>query len=167
METGIRSIERPTTTSRAGTDLVALWATLAGAACLVVAIFMPYVSPPGEFSRVVDNQLVQQGGWVFAVLGLAAVVLLVAIDRLDLARRWHAGLVAVGALSCALAVVRLVDTEGRTLGSATPTDGLSLSDALEVMSTEVVASPGVGVYAALVGGVLVIAGGLLSITRRA
>lgn len=124
---------------------------------MIVSAFLPFVDS-SEFLQVAENTLIQQGsGWVFLVLGLVV---------LALAFRAHGGAsagwpaIVIGLIGVGLAIYLGVDEDLRTLTSAADTSELGLDDALDVLSREEVADPGIGVYVAGIGSAVVAVAGL-------
>ncbi len=133
-----------------------------GVACLIVAIFLPYLSPPPEFPRIVNNDLIHHDGWVFAVIGGAAGLRLLFAYREGLSGAWRRALCVAGVVACAFAALGLLNKDARRVTSALPAEQQSQlrsllgSDALP----DTIAAAGAGLYVALAGGVLLLIGGL-------
>jgi hypothetical protein len=123
-----------------------------GALALLVSAFLPLYESH-TFLRVESNTLIQQGiGWLF--IGLAIGVAGTCY-RIYAGRQPNWGLVVMGVIAIAAAIYVGTDKDLRTLQSANPSSILG-------QQTEV-ADPGVGVYVAGVGGLLVLVGGWIAI----
>lgn len=158
----MNAAQAPKETPPPSLDPVAVGMCLAGVAAVVVAMFLPYVSPPVEFpAGVVDNQLIKADGWLIGLFAVGAAVGLLLMHRRQYTRRGQAFIVVCGAIAATISVYALADDDARALTSARPTDDLGLVEALEVMSTQATGSPGAGIYVALIGSVLIITGGAL------
>src|SRR5581483_8963708 len=123
--------------------------SLLGAIVMFVAVFLPRADST-TFARIADNTMIQNGdGWVF--VGLAAGVAVAswyAYQR----RAGGAGVLVLGAIATAFAVFWGTNRSSLTLCPVGPLAGL-----VHVGCQK--ASPGVGIYAAGVGGLLAVFGG--------
>jgi Uncharacterised protein family UPF0547 len=130
--------------NRAGIGL-----TIVGAVLMVIAVFLPRVESQ-QFFRVADNTLIQSGdGWVFVGLAVIAAAATYRTYQQQ-SKTWT--VLVLGLLGIALAIYegtgeRLVLT--------------SLADNSLFNSVRETASPGVGIYAAGAGSLLVAYGGAL------
>jgi uncharacterized protein UPF0547 len=130
--------------NRAGIGL-----TIAGAALMVIAVFLPRVESQ-EFLRVADNTLILSGdGWV--VIGLA-VIAAAATYRTYQQQSKTWSVLVLGVLGIAVAVFN---------GTGERLELVSVSDSSLFDSIRETASPGVGIYAAGAGSLLVAYGGAL------
>jgi hypothetical protein len=144
----VASPESEDDTVRANVSPVSLGLALVGALIMLIAIFLPRVESKGVFTTVADNTLIQSGGgWWFVGIALAVA-----------SSGWYAyrsakragGTMVLGLIAIGVAVYY-----GKSHGSLTlcPIGATEFSDACET------ASPGVGLYAAGVGGLLAAIGG--------
>ncbi|HZS31552.1 MAG TPA: hypothetical protein VFA37_09865 [Gaiellaceae bacterium] len=128
---------------------LSLGLSLLGAIVMFVAVFLPRADST-TFARIADNTMIQNGdGWVF--VGLAAAVGVAswyAYQR----RAGGAGVLILGAIAVAFAVFWGTNRSSLTLCPVGPV-------AAYVHLGCQKASPGVGIYAAGVGGLLAFAGG--------
>jgi hypothetical protein len=150
----------PTTSSRPSAPAAA-WVAGIGAVIALIGLFLPYMES-GDFGRIVDNTLIQHTeGKILIVLLLVS--LLAAYRRVKGPdRSWP--IAALGLIVLGMAV--LLGASPPELGSAASTEGLGAVEALTVMSYRSQASPGIGVYAVGVGGLL-LAGGGVALSREA
>lgn len=151
------ALEPKATIDPVGAGLCAL-----GIACLVLSMFLPFVSPPAEFPLVVDNTLVHHGGWIFGTIGgLAGIRLLLAYRDGALGRGWRSALGLGAVVACLIALGSIVGSGARQLHSALPT---YLADGS--MPDTVTAPPGAGLYVALAGGLLLLVGAFAARPRE-
>jgi hypothetical protein len=151
-----RAAQRPEAAEPAAEDIVpanvspvSLGLALAGALVMLIAIFLPRVESPRSFARIADNTLIQAGGgWWF--VGLAGAIGTVAWYAYRSNSR-AAGTLVLGVIAIGVAVYY-----GKSHGSLT----LCPIGATEITAACETASPGVGIYAAGVGGLLAAIGGL-------
>lgn len=135
----------------------------AGAAVLLISAFLP-MAESTEFAKVVDNTMIQTGteGWgvvILALLGAGATY-----RRMNgEGNAWP--LVVVGILGVGLAFY-IANSDALTLKSAAPTEGMGLGEALRTMSHTEKASPGIGIYALGLGGLLTLIAGYLLRTSK-
>lgn len=129
---------------------------LIGAAVMLVSVFLP-MGESSTYAKIVQNTMIQHTeGWILIVLSLCAAA--AAVRRLQgEGRSWT--LVVIGLLGVGFAIY--VATNGLELSSTGPTDQMDLSEALGALSRSEKADPGVGIYAAGVGGLMVAAGGYM------
>jgi hypothetical protein len=142
---------------------VAIACGLAGVGALVLLIssFLPLYESH-KFLRVADNTGIQQGiGWAWIIFAIGAAASAYRAYSGG-ARRWT--LVVLGVLAIASAIYAGTNKDMRRLESLN-TSGSGLSSILGG-SVEEVASPGVGVYTAGVGGLLVVIGGWALVRGR-
>lgn len=124
---------------------VSLAIALVGAALMLLAIFLPQFES-NTFSQIEKNSLIQNGdGWWF--IGLAVGSTGAAYRAYQQQRRTFAPVV-LGGIAIAAALYYGVSHSARRLCSVADT-----------MSDCTLATPGVGIYAAGVGGLLVVIGG--------
>jgi hypothetical protein len=151
-----RAAQRPEAAETAAEDIVpanvspvSLGLALAGALVMLIAIFLPRVESPRSFARIADNTLIQTGGgWWF--VGLAVAIGTAAWYAYRSNSR-AAGTLVLGVIAIGVAVYY-----GKSHGSLT----LCPIGATEETAACETASPGVGIYAAGVGGLLAAIGGL-------
>jgi hypothetical protein len=128
---------------------LALGLSLVSAVVMFIAVFLPRVDST-TFARVAANTLIQEGnGWVF--IGLAAAIAVAswyAYQR----QAGGAGVLVLGAIAVAFAIFCGTNRSSLTLCPVGPLAGIVKIGCQR-------ASPGVGIYAAAVGGLLAIAGG--------
>lgn len=137
------------------------WVAGGGVLALVIATFLPYMESR-EFSAVVDNSLVQHTeGQILLLLALVAAL---GIYRNVRGEGWGSAVAVLGLIVITIAI--FIGANPPELHSAISTEGLSLSQSLEVQSLSEVANPAIGVYLAGLGGVLITAGGLSLWQRR-
>jgi hypothetical protein len=130
----------------------------AGAALLLIAVFLP-MADSSRFAHVGGNSLIQHAqGWIAVVVAVGTAVL--AYQSLAGRVRSRA-LMLIGLAVIILAVLWGTSDDLLTLTSSAPTEGLGLQETLEVMSFEEKASPGIGIYAVGVAGLLIGAGGAM------
>lgn len=135
----------------------------AGAAVLLISAFLP-MAESTEFAKVVDNTMIQTGaeGWGVVVLALAGAA--ATYRRMNgESKAWP--LIVIGVLGAGLAFY-IANSDALTLTSASSTEGLGLSEALKAMSQTEKASPGIGIYALGLGGLLTLIAGYLLRTKE-
>jgi hypothetical protein len=120
---------------------VSLGLALAGALVMLIAIFLPRAESKGVFTQIADNTLIQGGGgWWFIGLGVGIGT-----------SAWYAyrsNSRAAGTLVLGLIAIGVAVYYGKSHGSMTLCPLVST----EVTAACETASPGVGIYAAGVGG---------------
>lgn len=134
-----------------------------GAAVLLISVFLP-MAESTEFAKVVDNTMIQTGaeGWGVVVLALAGAA--ATYRRMNgEGKAWP--LIVIGVLGAGLAFY-IANSDALTLTSASSTEGLGLSEALKAMSQTEKASPGIGIYALGLGGLLTLIAGYLLRTKE-
>jgi hypothetical protein len=126
--------------NRAGAGLA-----LAGAALAVIAVFLPRVEST-TFAKVQENSLIQSGdGWLFII---AAVLVTAAIYRAYQQRRKTMAPIIIGVFVIGLAIYNGTGDRMELAGSSLLGETISET-----------ATPGVGIYAAGAGGLLMTLGG--------
>jgi len=152
-------IERRKSDVQIGAGLV-----FVGAAVLLISVFLP-LADSSEFLHVAENSLIQHTeGWLVVALALAAA----GAGYRTLVGEGKAGwIMAIGAIALGLAIFFGTSDNLLTLRSAEPTDQMGLGEALRAMTHTEKASPGIGIYAAGLGGLLVLAGGWMLRTPKA
>lgn len=160
-----RDSERTTTRL----DPIGAVISMLGITCLVVSAFLPYLSPPPQYQRIVNNTLMQHDGWMFLVLAGAAALGLLLAYRSGLTGATQRGICVAGVVAAIFAGIALGNKDSRQVASTLPQGERSQVEALlgQDALPDVVASPGTGIYAALVGGVLLLVGGLALRPRTA
>jgi hypothetical protein len=135
----------------------------AGAAVLLISAFLP-MAESTEFAKVVDNTMIQTGaeGWGVVVLALAGAGATYRRTNGE-GNAWP--LIVVGILGVGLAFY-IANSDALTLKSAAPTKGMGLGEALRTMSHTEKASPGIGIYALGLGGLLTLIAGYLLRTAK-
>lgn len=125
------------------------WIGFAGAAVVLLSVFLP-MADSGEFTQIQGNALIQHGeGWLLIVLAIAAAI--TAFRTIGERRSW--ALVIIGLIIFGLAVVYGTSDEMMTLVPASPS---GVVEELQVLAGDGErASPGIGIYAAGLGGILV------------
>jgi Uncharacterised protein family UPF0547 len=125
-----------------------MWLAVAGAVAMLVAVFLPYAESH-DFAFIEQNTLIQTGdGWLFVGLAVGSAA---ALYRMYRGRRRNWGPIVTGAIAAAVALFY----------------GANGADALQLCSTDpatfgqscVQASPGIGIYLAGLGGLLMVVGG--------
>ena len=127
---------------------LSLGIVLVGAAVMLIAIFLPQFET-SSFARIEKNSLVQNGdGWWF--IGIAVLAAGTAY-RAYRNQRTSFAAVALGAIGIGLAIYYGTAHSQRRLCSVSP---------LNIGQHCSLATPGIGIYAAGVGGLLMLIGGL-------
>jgi hypothetical protein len=128
---------------------LALGLSLVGAAMLLIGVFLPRVSST-TFARIGGNTLIQSGdGWIFVGLAVGiAVSSWYAYQR----RAGGAGVLILGAIAVGFAIFYGTNRSSLTLCAVGPAAPL-----LNIGCHK--GSPGVGIFAVGIGGLLAVAGG--------
>ena len=130
--------------SRAGTALAAVGTTV-----LFISVFLPHLESD-TFMQIVDNSMIQNGlGWGPIIVAILAAV---ALFRTWNQRKLTKSLLVAGALAIAYAVYAGTGERLELQGVGPGSGRFGFSDT---------ASPGLGVYAAGIGGLLMALGGAL------
>ena len=130
---------------------------LAGAVVLLIGAFLPYAGSVPGLSRVEDNSLIQNGdGWVN--------LLVVAVALWRIYHAWRGNtrgiwLLVMGVANTAFFIWLIADSSQREVNPI----GI---DGTRDTSTTLVASPGIGLWVSLVGGLLLLAGALVMLRLR-
>jgi hypothetical protein len=123
-----------------------------GAVGLAISVFLPYVESTGLFSSVKENSLIQQNGWYFLLIALAAVG--TAYRNYSAGRRGWAPIVW-GLIALGYAIKYGADKSARTLYSIGTNGEANTSEGGKVGGV------GIGVYVAGAAGVVTAWGGWL------
>lgn len=129
----------------------------AGALVLLVSVFLP-LADSAQFVHVTKNSLIQHGeGWIVVGLALTAAGISYRILTGEGQPVW---LMVVGGAALGLAIVFGTSDDLLTLTSAA-SEELGVLGELEAIAEPERASPGIGIYAVGLGGLLVLTGGYL------
>jgi hypothetical protein len=129
----------------------------AGALVLLVSVFLP-LADSKQFVHVAENSLIQHGeGWLVVGLALAAAGISYRILVGEGSPIW---LMVAGGAALGLSVVFGTSDSLLTLTSTAPEE-LGVLEELESIAEPERASPGIGIYAVGLGGLLVLIGGYL------
>ena len=130
---------------------------LIGAAIAVIATFLPQIEASEVTTEIKDNSLVQNGDGIFILIAAVAGGIAAYTGR-DGPRRRALIPILAGLL---ILVIAIYDGTGDRLQlTGTNTEDLNLTDALDALAGEQ-GSPGIGIYAAGLGGALLALGGFL------
>lgn len=134
--------------------------TIAGIAAVMLGLFLPYADP-GRFGHIVDNTMISNDTTGKVLLGLATIAI-IAIYENHQQKGWKVSVLLIGLVTLGLTI--FIGANMGEIGVAHPEDleglGLNASDFREA------ANPGVGVYVAGVGGLLLSVGGYLLAGKR-
>lgn len=126
-----------------------------GSVVLLISVFLP-LADSTQFVHVAQNSLIQHGeGWVVVGLALAAAGISYRILTGEGQPVW---LMVVGGAALGLAVVFGTSDSLLTLTSTAPEE-LGVLEELKSIAEPERASPGIGIYAVGLGGLLVLIGG--------
>lgn len=131
---------------------IGLGVTVLGGIVMVIATFLPLWEPTGRFRTVVDNTMVQHGGWWLILFALAIVVngFLVSIGK---GGRWRA---VIGcAVSAGYLFIAATDKSSRTLYP------VNLDGSVDSSGPGIVADLGIAIYVGWVGVAVAFAGSLM------
>jgi hypothetical protein len=126
---------------------IGLAVAVGGALALIIACFLPYAEPT-SFARVAQNTLIENGdGWILIVLAVGE---LFTLYRMYMSRRRNLGPIITGIIATGIAVYEGTNKSNLRL---CPIGSDPLGIGCET------AKPGIGIYVAGVGGLLMIVGG--------
>jgi hypothetical protein len=128
----------------------AVAAGVAGGVVLVVSVFLPLIDNTTDFGRIVQNTLIQHGGWPLIVLGVGA-----ALAAILGGKRARRSFLIIGVIAVAYVIYLATDKSLRTVYpiiNGEPTGTGTLADV------------GIGVYVAAVGAALVLIAGFFPTT---
>lgn len=131
--------------------------SFAGALVLLVSVFLP-LADSKQFVHVAENSLIQHGeGWLVVGLALAAAGISYRILVGEGSAIW---LMIVGGAALVLAVL-FGNSDSLLTLTSTAQEEFGLLEELESIAEPEKASPGIGIYAVGLGGLLVLIGGYL------
>jgi hypothetical protein len=131
-------------------NLLALGLIIVGAFALAIATFLPLNQPPDAFTTVVDNTLIEHGGWTYIVFAVfIALGGIQAYRRVEKAWQFTVGL-------CVVVAIKLIWAAGNNTlypaGTPTPVDPTQPG---------VVAPLGIAIYVAGMGLALAVVGSVM------